>query len=312
MRLRIRSTSLAALAVAVIFVLPSATTLARYTASDASTGSFASDTLAPPTGVGAAGGAQITLTWTATVDTYAAGYHVYRATSSGGTYSLVATVTPRSTVTYVDNPGNGTFWYRIRAYFQNWESVDSSTVSATSGTTLFIACASQAADTTGAGDNNGYEGNASRICTDDSSFATDSNSGTGGTQSCGTAAVPDATKDRHRAWGYSLGLPGSVTSINGIRVRADLAVNAVTGSTNLCAQLSWDGGTTWTSLKTQAITVAGETTYVFGATNDTWGRSWTLTQLNTTNFRVRFVDASTVTSRVFSLDYVAVSVTYTP
>ena len=40
-------------------------------------------------------------------------------------------------------------------------------------------------------------------------FATDTNSGTGGTASCGTGAAPDTTKDRHRFWGFALGLPGT-------------------------------------------------------------------------------------------------------
>ena len=69
---------------------------------------------------------------------------------------------------------------------------------------------------------------------------------------------------------------------------------------------------TWTTTKTQSITVAAETTYVVGSTADTWGPTWTLTQLNTTNFRVRIIDASTLTTKQFSLDYVAVSVTYAP
>src|SRR5262249_1872363 len=154
-----------------------------------------------------------------------------RATSSGGTYSLVGTVTPRATVTYVDSPSAGTYWYRVRAYFQNWESVDTTAVSATVSqtSTAYAACVSQAAGTTGAGDNNGYEGNATGICNDASSFATDANSGTGGTQSCGTGATPDATKDRHRAYGYVLSVPATVTSIDGIRVRADLALNNTGG-----------------------------------------------------------------------------------
>ena len=109
-----------------------------------------------------------------------------------------------------------------------------------------------------------------------------------------------------------MGRWGSVTSINGIRVRADLGLNNTTGTTNLCAQLSWDGGTTWTTIQSQAITTAAETTYTFGGTANLWGRTWTLAQLNTTNFRVRIIDASTLATKVFSLDYVAVSVTYTP
>ena len=248
-----------------------------------------------------------------TPDTYAAGYHLYRATSSGGTYTLVATITPRTTTTVVDDPGNGTFWYRLRAYFQSWESVDSNTVSATDGTTLYMPCTSNGAQTTECRRQQRLSDATRRApARTTRSFATDSNSGSGGTQSCGTGAAPDATKDQHRFWGYALGLPGAVTSINGIRVRADLALNNASGTTNLCAQLSWDGGTTWTSIKTQAVPAAAETTYVFGSTSDTWGRTWTLAQLNTTNFRVRIIDASSLTTKQFQLDYVAVSVTYTP
>jgi hypothetical protein len=292
--------------------LPAPTTLARYTDAAVSTGTLRSDTLDPPTSLAAAGGSTIALSWAVTPDTYAAGYRLYRATSAGGTYTLVATIAPRSATSYVDDPGNGTFWYRLRAYVQSWESVDSNTVSATDTTTLYTACGSNGAQSTSAGDNDGYQSNPARACTDDSSFATDGNSGSGGTQSCGSGATPDTTKDQHRFWGYALGLPGAVTSINGIRVRADLALNNASGNTNLCAQLSWDGGTTWTTIKTQAIAAAAETSYVFGSTSDTWGRTWTLAQLNTTNLRVRIIDASSLTTKQFRLDYVAVSVTYTP
>jgi hypothetical protein len=299
--------------IALLVVGHAPVTLARYTDSAASTGSLASGTLQPPTTLAATGGAIITLTWGATPTTAAAGYHLYRATSSGGTYSLVQTITPRTTVTITDSPGSaGTFWYRLRAYVQNWESVDSNTVSAFNGTTAYAACVSNAADTTGAGDNNGYQTNPGNACADDSVFATDTNSGTGTVATCGSGAVPDTTKDRHRFYGFVTGLPGSVTSINGIRVRADLALNNITGTTNLCAQLSWDGGTTWTTIQSLNASATAETTYTFGGTANLWGRTWTLAQLNTTNFRVRIIDSATTTTKVFSLDYVAVSVTYTP
>jgi hypothetical protein len=295
-----------------VLVSSSGLTLARFTDAAGASGSIRSDTLVAPTGLGAAGGAQITLSWTATVDTYATGYNVYRSTSAGGTYSLIGTVTPRTAVTTTDSPGAGTFFYKVQAYFQSWESADSATVSAASGTTAYAACVSTAADTTGAGDNNGYESNPARACVDDSSFATDSNSGTGTATACGSGATPDATKDRHRFWGFVTGLPGTVTSIIGIRVRVDLALNNATGTTNLCAQLSWDAGTTWTTLKTVSIPSSSEGPYIFGSTTDTWGRTWTPAQLNTTNFRVRLIDASASTSKQFQLDYVAVSVTYSP
>jgi hypothetical protein len=289
--------------------------LALATDSAPATAAVTTDTLLPPTGLSATGGLTASLAWTATTKTWATGYHIYRATASAGPYSLVGSVTPRTTLSYADSPSGGTYYYKVRAYFQSWESVDAGPASAVvQAQTGYKPCvgASNAADTTGAGDNNGYQTSPARACVDDSLFANDGSSGSGGSQSCGTGAVPDATKDRHQFWGYALGLPASVTSIDGIQLRADLALNNATGTTNLCAQLSWDGGTTWTSHKSQAIAAAAETTYVFGSAADGWGRTWTVGQLNTTNFRVRIIDASTLTSKQFQLDYLAVQVTYTP
>ena len=94
-------------------------------------GTFTTDTLDPPSGLMAAGGASITLNWTATADTYATGHRVYRSTSSGGPYGQIAEVTPRTTTTYIDNPAAGTYFYVTRAFHQNWESMDSNEASAT-------------------------------------------------------------------------------------------------------------------------------------------------------------------------------------
>jgi hypothetical protein len=305
------------IAVVLAVILPASTTLARLTDAAASTGSFAADTLDPPTSLAATGGSSVTLTWVASVDAYATGYTVYRSATSGSGYTQVSTVTPGSATTTTDSPGTGVWYYVLRTTFQAWSSINSNQASATVSvavTTAYVPClgASNAADTTGAGDNNGYQSNPSRACANDSLLAVDTDSGTGGTQSCGSGATPDALKDRHRFWGFAFGLPGAVTTINGIRLQADVKLDAITGSHNLCAQLSWDGGTTWTSIKSVAVTAAAETTYTFGSTSDTWGHAWTSTQLNTTNFRLRIIDASSVTTRDFSLDYVAISVTYTP
>ncbi len=92
---------------------------------------FTTDTLDAPTSLAATGGLTISLTWTATSDTYAAGHRVYRATSSGGSYSQIAQLTPRTTVTHIDNPGIGTWFYVTKAYVQNWESASSNEVSCT-------------------------------------------------------------------------------------------------------------------------------------------------------------------------------------
>ncbi len=291
------------------------TSLARFTDAAVSTGALASDTLAPPTALGASGGTSVTLTWTPTSDSYATGYDVRRGTVSGGPYTSVGSVTPGSASSTTDSPGTGTWFYVLRSVFQGWASADSGQASAIVAlpvSTAYAACTTTAADTSGAGDNNGYQSNPARACVDDSLDATDANSGTGGTQSCGTGATPATTKDRHRFWGFATGVPGTPRSIDGINVRADLGMNNATGTTNVCAQLSWDAGATWTTMKSVALTASAEAAYTFGGTADTWGRTWAASELSTANFRVRLIDASTQTNKRFDLDYVAVSITYTP
>ncbi len=78
-------------------------------------------------------------------------------------------------------------------------------------------------------------------------------------------------------------------------------------------QLSWDGGTPWTAARQTATLTTAEATYVLGGAADTWGRAWTATNLSNTNFRVRVLDVASgsgATSRDFSLDWVAVRVSY--
>jgi hypothetical protein len=295
--------------------LPATTTLARFTDSAVSVGTIAADTLDPPTVLAAVGGSSITLTWVPSIDLYATGYDVLRSATSGSGYVLVSNVTPGSAVTTGDSPGDGTWFYTLETTFQSWSSAASNEASATvtlATSTPYVPCTTTAADTSGAGDNNGYETTPLRACTNDSLFAVDTNSGTGGTQSCGTGSTPATNKDRHKFYGFALGLPAVVTSIDGISLRTDLRLDSITGTHNLCAQLSWNSGVSWTTLKALPVATAGETTYTFGSTSDTWGRSWTSSQLSGTNFRVRIIDASTAGGRDFSLDYVAVSVTYTP
>ena len=271
--MRARAPFVVAIALVLAIGVPVSSTLARFTDSAASSGSFAADTLAPPTGLAATGGATVTLTWTPSVDTYATGYAIYRSATSGSGYVLVSTVTPRTATTTTDSPGAGTWYYVVRTTAGSWDSVDSNQASAvvTTTSTTFKACVSTAADTTGAGDNNGYESNPARACVSDGLTANDASSGNGGTQSCGTGATPSVNKDRHRFWGFVLGMPGTVTSISGIRVQATLGTNNNGGTTNLCAQLSWDGGTSWTTISSQDVPSTADTVYTFGSTSDTLG-----------------------------------------
>lgn len=170
-------------------------------------------------------------------------------------------------------------------------------------------CASQAADT--GGDGNGYETNPTRACgAPDASSATDANSGSNAVGSC-----TNAGKDNHRFYDYSFSLPGAVVSINGIELQAVAGINTLAGTELLCAQLSWDGGLTWTTNKSVTFTATGLTTYTYGGVADTWGRApgaWGVGNFTNANFRLRITDVANNTTRTFSLDSVGIRINYTP
>ncbi len=178
----------------------------------------------------------------------------------------------------------------------------------TAGNTGLLSPSANAAQTSSAGDNNGFEVNPANAQADGGGVAQDVNSGSNTNSSC-----TNNGKDKHRYYNYNISLPGGVT-VKGIEVRLDAFVDAVgSNAPRMCVQLSWDGGTTWTTAKQTPTLSTTETTYILGGAADTWGRAWTATNLSNTNFRVRVSDVATgsgANARDFSLDWVAVRVTY--
>jgi hypothetical protein len=51
-------------------------------------------------------------------------------------------------------------------------------------------------------------------------------------------------------------------------------------------------------------------TYILGGAADKWGRTWSVAEMSNANFRVRVTDVASNTARDFSLDWVAVRVSY--
>jgi hypothetical protein len=300
----------------VVSVASTSTALALMTKQrSVGTNVLATGTLGAPAGLVATGGASVTLTWTITPDTHASGYNLYRGTVSGGPYGLVATVTPRTTTTYSDAPAVGTYQYVLRAYVGNWESMAtneaSATVSAATTSTGLKPCSATVgfniADA--GGDGNGYQTNPTRACGagPNGLFATDPSTGiTGRSTVCANPA-----NDRHRFWGYAFGLPGFVTSIDGITVQANVGMSSTSGTSTICIELSWDGGTNWTAPQQATLGPTGITAYSLGGASSTWGRTWAVGEFSASLFRVRVTDASTV-SKDYRLDWLAVGVTYTP
>src|SRR4026209_288095 len=100
-------------------------TLARLTDQDASTKSFSTDTLAPPTNVAATPvGLTAHLPWTPSVDTYTAGYEIWRSTTSGSGYALVGTATPGTASSAKEAAGRGLSSPPLRSCSQTGRSVD--------------------------------------------------------------------------------------------------------------------------------------------------------------------------------------------
>lgn len=155
------------------------------------------------------------------------------------------------------------------------------------------------------GDGNGFQTLAANAHADDGLFAVDTDSGNGTSTSC-----TSTNKDKHRYYNYGLVIPSGKT-IKGIEVRLDAKADSTTGSPKMCVQLSWDGGTTWTTAKTTATLTTGEKTYTLGSATDKWGRtSWTAANVSDASFRVRVINIASNTARDFSLDWAAVRVHY--
>jgi hypothetical protein len=134
----------------------------------------------------------------------------------------------------------------------------------------------------------------------------DTNSGSNNNSSC-----TSNRKDRHTFSNYNFSIPSGAT-ITGIEVRTDGRVDSTSGSPRFCVQVSWDGGTSWTAAKSTSTLTTSEATYLLGGAADTWGRIWASGNFSNANFRVRITDVASSSSRDFSLDWIAVNVSYTP
>lgn len=309
-----RLAAIPVMALALIVAAPSLAapvSQAKLTDVDTTVASLATGALAAPTSLAGTGGTFATLSWTPSTSTAATGYQVLRSVTAGSGHAQIGSVTPISAATTTDSPGNGTWYYILRTYLQGWTSGSSneaSVIVSTGTSTGYKGCANNQAETSGSGDNNGYETTPGNACVLDAAVAVDLDSGTNTNTAC-----TNTGKDRHRFWGYAFGMPASVTSVNGITVRLDARMDLATGTNMMCVQLSWDSGVTWTTAKTANITSTTTATYILGGAADTWGRSpWTLSQLGSSTFRVRLTNVSNNNLRDFRLDYVGVQVHYTP
>jgi hypothetical protein len=176
------------------------------------------------------------------------------------------------------------------------------TATPTASNTGFNGATAQVAQS--GGDNNGFEVSPTNAYLSDSVYAVDNNSGTTTSTSCTSTG-----RDRHDFTNFNFNLPGGATVL-GVEVQLTSRVDSTSRSPRMCVQLSWDGGVTWTTARQTAILSTARRVDVLGGTSDNWGRTWLPGELTNSNFRVRLINTASSTVRDFSLDAVAVRVTY--
>lgn len=154
------------------------------------------------------------------------------------------------------------------------------------------------------GDGTGYEINPSYAYSTNGVSAVDYNSGTTTSTSC-----TDGGKDKHRFYNFGFAIP-TTSAIKGLQVQLKSRADSSLGSPKICVQVSWNGGQSWSAPKSTTTLGTTLTTYALGSVTDTWGRIWSPGDFTNTNFRVRVIDVSSSTARDFSLDSIAVNVSY--
>jgi hypothetical protein len=113
--------------------------IAGFQDSATATSAFTTAQLAAPTGLTATPGCaglaapKVTLGWTASSSTFATGYDIYRAVG-GGASTLLTSVSPRTTVAYVDNAVSlvTTYHYIVKTRYAAWTAA-SAQANATTG-----------------------------------------------------------------------------------------------------------------------------------------------------------------------------------
>lgn len=196
-------------------------------------------------------------------------------------------------------PGDLVLWGRWPSVFR--------VPSALAGNTGALTAGGNAAVTSNAGDNNGFQTTPTNTTSDNTAYAIDTNSGSAASTSCATS---NTASDRHDFTTFGVSIPaGSI--VKGIEVTMNAKYDNTSGTNTFCSFLTYDGGSNWTAGQNSADIGSSDTTFTLGSATDLWGRaSWTATELNNTNFKIRIMMLVANTNRDASLDYLAITVHY--
>src|SRR5262249_1028222 len=108
---------------------------------------------------------------------------------------------------------------------------------------------------------------------------------------------------------FAFGIPSGST-INGIEMTVEANESVNSGNIPITASLSWNDGSSFTSTKPATVDGTSDIVYTIGGSSDTWGRTWTTSELADGAFRAR-LDKSP-TSDALNVDQIRIKVYYTP
>jgi Flp pilus assembly protein TadG len=131
------------------------------------------------------------------------------------------------------------------------------------------------------------------------------------------ASTRNSTTNPYGLWGgFNATLPTGTLTVTGIEV--DVRANSSDNSgCTLRAALNWNGTSSVTSgsmtTATESVNLTGTYQYLtFGSPSDLWGRTWTATELNNSNLRVRLQYYDTTTAcadgAVTNVDHIRVRI----
>jgi len=125
----------------------------------------------------------------------------------------------------------------------------------------------------------------------------------------GSSGMNNGYKNDCYNFSFSFGLSG--VSIDGIEVKIEAFRGGPgAGDAKIDVALSWDGGSNYTSQKTTAaLEHSPEGFYTLGGPTDTWGRSWSESEISNANFRLR-VNANLAFNTAAYIDHIQVKVYY--
>lgn len=181
--------------------------------------------------------------------------------------------------------------------------------------TGFNTTVSTAAVTSSAGDNNGFETtygtNTPKDTTTDNAAGLASANTSSGAATDGCTTFPQAEDDQHDFYAFGFSIPAN-SKINGIEIGTQLTVSSNSGTNLFCFALSYDGGAHWTAAQSSGDIGTTESAKTLGGAVDTWGRTWSVSELSDANFRIRvMLDPSATLTYTFSMDLLQVKVYYT-